>query len=578
MMCIYLIRCIISILMTLSYQIMRKSILVALAGCLPVLALAQTPTPRDTVNVRNAHNLRQAMYEANQEPFAPPRKNNWSIGIQTGNVMVSGDVDPLRGLGVGLNIRKALGHTVSLRLQGSTGSTRGLNWRANGGYFFNRGLNGYNDPVANYLTAPYPYVFYNYKMRFWETNLQMVFNIGNIHFYNKQPKLGLFAFAGLGGMLYHTQIDALDADGNIYDYSGIVASQDPANRKDVRNSLQNLLDGEYETEAEYHEHKAKMGDYTVLPSASFGLGLALRVSRRVDLTLEHRATFSGEDLLDGQRWEETRTLTANSDILHFTSIGINFKIGKGEESYWWQNPLNRIYSDVRDLKRFNRKEDKDTDRDGVVDARDREPNTPEGVLVDSQGRAMDSDGDGFQDFRDSEPFTPKGAQVDGKGVARDTDEDGVIDLYDIEPNTLAGASADAKGRTVVPTNPVIATTAIPLLPIVNFDLDKSEIKEEYIEAIYTVAKMMSENPSMKIRVIGHADTRGDSKHNEELSKARATAVANLLFRGFGISKDRIAIEYKGDDNPMVRDITKVNTRDNEQLHFLNRRVEFEIVN
>lgn len=563
--------------MNFSYQSMCKSAFLLLAGFVPVLAWAQTLTPRDTVNVRNAHNMRQAMYEANQDPFAPPRKNNWSLGIQTGNVMVSGDVDAMRGLGVGLNLRKALGHTLSLRLQASTGTTRGLNWRANGGFFFNRGLNGYNNADANYLTASYPYVFYNYKMRFWESNLQMVFNIGNINFYNKMPKVGLYAFTGVGGMLYRTQIDALDADGNIYDYSGIVASQNPDNRKDVRNSLQNLLDGEYETDAEFHEHKAKIGDNTLLPNASFGLGLALRVSRRVDLTLEHRATWSGEDLLDGQRWEETRTLTANSDILHFTSIGINFKIGKGEESAWWTNPLTRLYTDVRDLKRFNRKEDKDSDGDGVLDARDREPNTPSGVLVDSQGRAMDSDGDGLQDFRDSEPFSPKGAQVDGKGVAMDADGDGVIDLYDVEPNTVAGASADAKGRTVI-SGPATATVAaIPLLPIINFDLDKSEIKEEYIEAVYIVAKMMTENPDMKVRVIGHADTRGDSKHNEELSKARATAVASLLYRGFGIAKDRIAIEYKGDGTPMVRDITKVNTRDNEQLHFLNRRVEFEIV-
>jgi hypothetical protein len=201
--------------MNLSYLSMRKAVIIALTGFVPVLALAQAITPRDTVNVRNSHNMRQALYETNQDPFAPPRKNNWSIGIQTGNVMLTGDVDPQRGLGVGLNIRKALGHTVSLRLQGSTGTTRGLNWRANGGYFFNRGLNGFNNPDANYLTAAYPYVFYNYKMRFWESNLQMVFNIGNINFYKSMPKVGLYTFAGVGGMLYRTQIDALDADGNI---------------------------------------------------------------------------------------------------------------------------------------------------------------------------------------------------------------------------------------------------------------------------------------------------------------------------------------------------------------------------
>ena len=74
----------------------------------------------------------------------------------------------------------------------------------------------------------------------------------------------------------------------------------------------------------------------------------------------------------------------------------------------------------------------------------------------------------------------------------------------------------------------------------------------------------------------HVDQRAATEVGAAVSEG-ATAVASLLYRGFGIAKDRIAIEYKGDGTPMVRDITKVNTRDNEQLHFLNRRVEFEIV-
>lgn len=543
---------------------------------LPGLAYGQIPAAKDTLNVRNAHNTRQAMYEALQDPFPAPRKNNWSIGIQKGLSYVSGDVLPDRGLGIGINVRKALGHVVSLRLQGTTGYARGLNWRPNGGFFYNSGLNGNNDPAANYVTASYPYVFYNYRMRYYDANLQAVFNLGNINFYNRQSKLSFFGFVGAGGFLYRTEIDALDENGAIYDYSGILASQDPDTKRDVKNSLRNLLDGEYETEAESHPHKKQLLDRNLLPAGTVGAGVALRLSRRVDLALEHRMTWTGDDLIDGQRWEETRTLTANSDIVQFTTLGINFKLGKGEESYWWQNPLTRVYSDVRDLKRFNQKEDSDMDKDGVPDKRDKEPNTPAGVLVDAQGRAVDSDGDGLQDFRDKEPFSPKGAQVDANGVATDSDGDGVIDFVDQEPNTAVGAQADSRGVTIkgVGTGEV---RKIPLLPIVNFDLGKSEIKEEYIESLYTVAKMMEENPNMRIKVIGHADTRGSNKRNEELSKARATAVANLLERGFGVSKDRMVLEYKGEEDTMVKDIPGQVTKENEQLHFLNRRVEFEIV-
>jgi outer membrane protein OmpA-like peptidoglycan-associated protein len=516
------------------------------------------------------------MYEAKQEAFPAPRKNNWSIGIQGGPAYISGDIRADRGLGFGLNIRKALGHTFSLRLQGATGYARGLNWRPNASYFFNSGLNGNNDPNVNYLTLPYDYVFYNYQMRFYDANLQGVVNIGNISFYNKQPKLSFYAFAGVGGMMYITELDALDETGSMYDYSGITAGQNLDTKKDVLNSLRNLLDGEYETMAEEHPHKQQFKGRTLVPAATVGGGVALRLSRRVDLSLETRATWSGDDLIDGHRWEETNTLTSNSDILQFTTLGINFKIGKGEESNWWRNPLTQVYSDVRDLKRFNNKDEKDSDNDGVVDRRDKEPGTPEGVMVDAQGRAVDSDGDGIQDFRDKEPFSPKGAQVDRAGVSVDSDADGVIDFYDQEPNTAAGVQADANGKAIQGLQ-TAAPKAIPLLPIVNFDLGKSEIKEEYIEALYTVAKLLTDYPDIRLRVIGNADVRGTSKKNEELSKDRANAVVNMLVRGFGISRDRFDIDFKGSNNLLVKDITAKSTKENEQLHFLNRRVEFEIV-
>ncbi|WP_139955689.1 OmpA family protein [Flavicella sediminum] len=98
----------------------------------------------------------------------------------------------------------------------------------------------------------------------------------------------------------------------------------------------------------------------------------------------------------------------------------------------------------------------DTDKDGVADIYDQEPNTPAGAKVYGNGVSVDSDDDGIADYQDNCPFekgnsTNKGcpetsqvaaskvttqdveAVVSGKFV--DTDGDGVIDLYDKEPNT-----------------------------------------------------------------------------------------------------------------------------------------------
>jgi OOP family OmpA-OmpF porin len=57
----------------------------------------------------------------------------------------------------------------------------------------------------------------------------------------------------------------------------------------------------------------------------------------------------------------------------------------------------------------------DSDRDGVIDSKDRCPDTPRGVKVDMAGCPLDSDQDGVPDHADQCPDTPLGAKVDGKG-------------------------------------------------------------------------------------------------------------------------------------------------------------------
>ncbi|MEM7040700.1 MAG: hypothetical protein AAF570_27310, partial [Bacteroidota bacterium] len=257
---------------------------VLLLSLLALPAMAQDG-PRDTKNVRDKHLIRQGLYEKNQEAFKPPRKNNMSIGVQTGFAMISGDVRPERGQSVGINLRGALGHLVSLRGQAMTGYARGRNWRPNGGFAFNSALNGDTDAAANYFQSnAFEFVYYNYKMRWYDVNMQAVFNLGNINFYNKEPKVAFYGFIGAGGLIYTTEVDALDENGAIYDYSGIPGastggSQDRGIRRDVLNSLNNLLDGEYETAAESHPHKPTLFDRTLVPAAHVGVGINFKMSR-----------------------------------------------------------------------------------------------------------------------------------------------------------------------------------------------------------------------------------------------------------------------------------------------------------
>ena len=87
----------------------------------------------------------------------------------------------------------------------------------------------------------------------------------------------------------------------------------------------------------------------------------------------------------------------------------------------------------------------DSDGDNIPDGLDKCPDTPAGVLVDPTGCPKDSDGDRIPDGLDRCSDTPRGATVDALGCPGDEDGDGVLDGLDRCPRTPAGAAVDASG-------------------------------------------------------------------------------------------------------------------------------------
>ena len=88
---------------------------------------------------------------------------------------------------------------------------------------------------------------------------------------------------------------------------------------------------------------------------------------------------------------------------------------------------------------------RDSDHDGVPDAKDKCPNTPKGVAVDANGCPLDTDGDGVPDYLDKCPRTPPGVSVNADGCPLDADGDGVPDYLDKCPSTPRGVKVDANG-------------------------------------------------------------------------------------------------------------------------------------
>lgn len=79
--------------------------------------------------------------------------------------------------------------------------------------------------------------------------------------------------------------------------------------------------------------------------------------------------------------------------------------------------------------------------------------------------------------------------------------------------------------------------------------------------------MLTENPDVKINIIGHTDSDGDEAHNLDLSKRRAASVRQALIDNFGIGGDRMQTDGKGESQP-------AESNDTAAGKAANRRVEF----
>lgn len=98
-----------------------------------------------------------------------------------------------------------------------------------------------------------------------------------------------------------------------------------------------------------------------------------------------------------------------------------------------------------------------------------------------------------------------------------------------------------------------------------FDTGKSVIKPESEPSLKQVLDYLTENPAVKIIVVGHTDNTGVFAANSTLSKARAKAVLDYLVLK-GIAASRLLSDG-------VSSLCPVSTNDTEEGRAKNRRVE-----
>jgi OOP family OmpA-OmpF porin len=104
------------------------------------------------------------------------------------------------------------------------------------------------------------------------------------------------------------------------------------------------------------------------------------------------------------------------------------------------------------------------------------------------------------------------------------------------------------------------------VPGIFFDTGKAELKPESDAAVAEVAKLLKEDPALKVYVVGHTDNVASLDLNLKLSQARADSVVRVLVGKHGIAAARLIGRGVGP-------LTPVASNDSEEGRARNRRVE-----
>ncbi|MDX9960716.1 MAG: OmpA family protein [Aliarcobacter sp.] len=140
--------------------------------------------------------------------------------------------------------------------------------------------------------------------------------------------------------------------------------------------------------------------------------------------------------------------------------------------------------------------------------------------------------------------------------------------------TIPGVSNIADNKEI--NNPTSNINEVQLLinnilsaKKINFERRSTAITAESKTVVEEIAKILNDNPTLKVEISGHTDSRGSDSLNKKISQDRASSVRDILI-SLGINKDRVTAIGYGEEKPLVKD-------DENGLSEINRRVEFNIL-
>ena len=110
--------------------------------------------------------------------------------------------------------------------------------------------------------------------------------------------------------------------------------------------------------------------------------------------------------------------------------------------------------------------------------------------------------------------------------------------------------------------------AVVLKNDVLFDVNSNSLRSTSRDTLREIASVFNRYTDTSVIVEGHADSTGDTSHNQNLSERRAEAVSSYLVDQ-GVARSRISARGVGESSPRA-------TNDTAEGRQLNRRVEIRV--
>jgi OOP family OmpA-OmpF porin len=201
--------------------------------------------------------------------------------------------------------------------------------------------------------------------------------------------------------------------------------------------------------------------------------------------------------------------------MYNATVGFSIYLGKHKQHADWASVSKKDLAMMTQIDSLEQRVSEvetmmnDSDRDGVVDYLDVEPNTITGVAVDTKGRAIDTNNNGVPDEVEAYIEKTKTSNTPSKDQAiKDLINSGYINVY--------------------------------------FDFNSTKPNKDSYSSIGFVVQYLKNNPNASADLIGYADEIGDSEYNKQLSGKRAENVKEIIIKS-GVDASRLNIIGAGED-------------------------------